>query len=226
MLKLKNTHEQKHTDGGQRRIEKISEMGYTTWSRQYPIAPRMRTWLRYAETITGLGGIPADFDYQFRLNSLFDPNFTGTGHQPRGFDQISALYNRYRVYRCNYKVMFTQENSGIINNIATVYCSNSTNASATFIDAAEQPVSSSRPFSVYQQATIVGGVDLAKLNGKTWEAYASDDTTQAIVSASPAEVLQLHCTAQNTIGSSITCSISVIMDFDCEFSDINQLASS
>lgn len=40
----------------------------------------------------------------FRLNSLFDPDFTGTGTQPIGFDQWSALYNRYRVHSCSMHV--------------------------------------------------------------------------------------------------------------------------
>lgn len=34
----------------------------------------------------------------FRGNSAFDPDFTGVGSQPFGFDEWSALYNRYEVY--------------------------------------------------------------------------------------------------------------------------------
>jgi len=33
----------------------------------------------------------------FRGNSLFDPDYTGAGHQPRGFDQWAQLYKRYTV---------------------------------------------------------------------------------------------------------------------------------
>jgi len=35
--------------------------------------------------------------WQWRLNSLFDPDFTGSGSQPTTFDQWMALYDRYRV---------------------------------------------------------------------------------------------------------------------------------
>lgn len=31
------------------------------------------------------------------LNSLFDPDFTGAGHQPYGFDQLTPMYNKYNV---------------------------------------------------------------------------------------------------------------------------------
>lgn len=42
--------------------------------------------------------------YQISCNSLFDPNATGTGHQPYGFDQISALYDHYTVVSSRIKV--------------------------------------------------------------------------------------------------------------------------
>jgi len=35
--------------------------------------------------------------YAFRASSCFDPDFTGAGHQPRGFDQWKLLYNMYIV---------------------------------------------------------------------------------------------------------------------------------
>lgn len=186
----------------------------------------MRTWLRYAEAITGLGGAPTVFDYQFRLNSLFDPNFTGAGHQPRGFDQLAALYGRYRVYRARARVIYQLEQSGIANVVATIFASNSSSSSAAYNDAAEQPFSSTRGLSEYEHADIRLNVDLAKVNGKTWEAYASDDTTQADVGSSPTEIINLHVTAASPSASSITVSISVILDYDVEFSDLKQLASS
>jgi len=34
---------------------------------------------------------------QFRANSLFDPDLTGTGHQPYGFDQWKTYYGTYMV---------------------------------------------------------------------------------------------------------------------------------
>lgn len=33
----------------------------------------------------------------YRANSLYDPDYTGTGHQPMRFDQLSALFARYIV---------------------------------------------------------------------------------------------------------------------------------
>ena len=41
------------------------------------------------------------------MNSLFDPNRTGTGHQPYGFDQLSTFYNRYYVTGSKMTVTFS-----------------------------------------------------------------------------------------------------------------------
>jgi len=35
--------------------------------------------------------------YVFRANSLYDPNVTGTGHQPMGFDQMCEFYQKFTV---------------------------------------------------------------------------------------------------------------------------------
>jgi len=40
-------------------------------------------------------GTPAD--YVFSANGMYDPNITGTGHQPYAFDQLAAIYNEYTV---------------------------------------------------------------------------------------------------------------------------------
>lgn len=45
--------------------------------------------------------------YAYRMNSIYDPNFTGTGVQPMYMDQLAALYNHYTVIGSRLKVTFT-----------------------------------------------------------------------------------------------------------------------
>ena len=49
--------------------------------------------------------------YQFRMNGLFDSDFSSTGHQPSGFDALMALYKRYRVYKVEAKATFITSSS-------------------------------------------------------------------------------------------------------------------
>lgn len=44
--------------------------------------------------------------YTFALSGLFDPNFTGAGHQPARFDQYMAMYEQYVVYAASIRVSF------------------------------------------------------------------------------------------------------------------------
>lgn len=54
----------------------------------------------YTDNLTNRTGS----EVAFSLNSLFKPQFTGSGHQPLGFDQLSAAYQIYRVYKVDVNV--------------------------------------------------------------------------------------------------------------------------
>lgn len=58
--------------------------------------------------------------HHFRANSLFDPDQTSTGHQPRGFDEHAAIYDHYTVIGSKLKATFESD----VDNVATVgqYC--------------------------------------------------------------------------------------------------------
>lgn len=45
---------------------------------------------------SGTGGIWGT-EQVFRLNSIYDPDYTGSGHQPYGYDQMALLYKQYKV---------------------------------------------------------------------------------------------------------------------------------
>lgn len=54
--------------------------------------------------IGGSGVIPS---YVFRGNDIYDPDFTGTGGQPLGFDQYITIYNKWTVMGSKCKVNFS-----------------------------------------------------------------------------------------------------------------------
>ncbi len=59
--------------------------------------------LRYVDTISIDSGTTIA-SHVFAANGLFDPDITGTGHQPLMFDEYTLLYNRYRVISSKCKV--------------------------------------------------------------------------------------------------------------------------
>lgn len=40
----------------------------------------------------------------WRMNSIFDPDYSGTGHQPQMHDFYATIYNYYSVLSCQYKI--------------------------------------------------------------------------------------------------------------------------
>ena len=75
-------------------MEAKTEVIYAT-----PIFPAVKRvklfYYDYGLTRSGTAG--AVSNYYFSANGLFDPNVTGTGHQPMGFDQMMLMYNQYTV---------------------------------------------------------------------------------------------------------------------------------
>lgn len=50
--------------------------------------------------------------HSFQVNSLFDPDVTGGGHQPYGRDQWAVLYSRYLVNSCKVTAKFYNNVTG------------------------------------------------------------------------------------------------------------------
>lgn len=65
---------------------------------------KIRTKLKY---ITGLQltSTATAANYVYRGNSCFDPDFTGVGSQPGGFDELAAIYSKYRVISSSIKFL-------------------------------------------------------------------------------------------------------------------------
>ncbi len=55
----------------------------------------------FSESASAAGGY-----YTFSLNGVYDPDVTGTGKQPIGFDQLSAMYYSFRVIKADVAVSF------------------------------------------------------------------------------------------------------------------------
>lgn len=93
------SHHRSHHRSYHKRGSKSIQSAYNT-----VIATSTICRLKYAETFSPAitAGVP--YWYFFNLNSPFDPNRTGVGHQPYGFDTLATIYNRYRVYKVSYSV--------------------------------------------------------------------------------------------------------------------------
>lgn len=70
-----------------------------------PMPQNLITTLRYTDVFSINPTVGSAGIWTFAANGLFDPNVTGTGHQPMGFDQLMTFYNHYEVIGA--KIKFT-----------------------------------------------------------------------------------------------------------------------
>jgi len=68
--------------------------------------------LRYNETVSVNPGAASVTAYAFRANGVYDPNQSGIGHQPMGYDNWAAVYNHAAVIGSKIKATFSPVNAG------------------------------------------------------------------------------------------------------------------
>jgi len=70
------------------------------------IPPYQYVKQRYSDRITVGDAVLSPDEHVFRLNDTFDPDQTGSGHQPKGRDFYASIYSNYTVIGCRYRVRF------------------------------------------------------------------------------------------------------------------------
>lgn len=119
----------------------------STFSRvsTFNIPPAVYSTLRYCSTYVWASPLLAD-TCRYRTfcgNGLFDPDITGGGHQPMGFDQYMSLYARFCVYAYRVILNFStpQEQTAYAPACQFGFCPMTTGASYTSPDNAREACS-------------------------------------------------------------------------------------
>jgi len=136
--------------------------------------------------------------YQFKLNSSFDPNHTGTGHQPMGFDQWSLFYNHYVVESCSYEIAVLSSDPSTGSQLA-IHLSDDATVPTVFTELVELGATAAL-WGPYTPAHIFRGtVHMGKFFNRS--DIAADDQLRAPVNADPAELMFLSIFVQATNGA-------------------------
>lgn len=97
--------------------------------RSMPLFPlRTRRNIQYYTNGSIVSGASTTGTYVFSANGCFDPDISGTGGQPMGFDQAMTFYNHYTVLGARIRVIF---NSNSDTQRASVAVSTSGSSTAT-----------------------------------------------------------------------------------------------
>lgn len=191
-----------------------------------PFAQRYITKMKYADAFF-FNNVNGPVTYRYNLNSVFDPNRTGTGHQPYGHDSLAAIYNRYRVISCRYAVSFVDTAGNYVQ--CAVLPANEEVAALTISEIRENP----RARYVLQSPqaptrSVKGNVYLPSLVGRNKAQYMADDRYQAQTGSSPAElaIMNIFFQRQDDSVNTISGPLNIMLEYTVEWFDVKNLAQS
>lgn len=136
-------------------------------------------------------------EQSFALNDLFDPDITGAGHQPYGYDQIAQLYKKYRVFQCDVLLFFyfpTASTQSVC--VQPANSQDTLTLTGAFIDAAsERNGVSWSPIDPNSHTTIhyEDSIKIWQLEGMDYKQWLADDAFCANIGASPAALSKIRC---------------------------------
>ena len=183
--------------------------------------PRLQRTLRYSDHMFMTATSGAVTTQVFAANDCYDPDVTGTGHQPMGFDQMMLFYNHFTVIKS--RIIVTFSNS-------------STTPSAACIrqDAAASPITtisrvieiganvmctldSSAGFGANKTMELT--LDIPRLQGMTSSTIMADTSLRGSSAASPTELSYFHIQIWNAAGVTVASNIDVILEQTAVFSE-------
>lgn len=192
----------------------------------HPIPQRFITKMKYSEQFTTDSTTGA---YRFNLNSIYDPNQSGTGHQPYGFDTLATLYNRYRVIACGWRINVNwASNSTAQPVLVGAIPANEALTFSTLSELRENP----RAKYISQNyggpiLTLKGKSYLPSLVGRNKAQYMADDRYQATMTTNPNELAILNVmTGPSGLDTPGAATLQIVLEYTVEFFDIKHLAQS
>jgi len=192
-----------------------------------PIFPAKKSCrLRYSTncSFSSASGVVAS--YVFSANGLFDPDITGTGHQPMGFDQMMLSYNHYCVtdarIRCTFK-----NTTGSTLQVACAVTPSATPSSVidTILEfGGLQTTCLEVKGTSGAVQTIAAGVNIKSIQGNQF--VLDNPNLQGSAAANPVEQTYFILYTWDSSGTTGTANCDVQIDFNATFTEPRVLSPS
>jgi len=159
--------------------------------------------------------------HEYRGNGCFDPDLALGGHQPLGFDQFSAFYNRYRVHASSVKMELQRTSDSFV----WCLCPTLTSSTPSVQTLIETPYARYRVVSSsISNHMLAHKMYTKKIYGQR---ITQDDVFSALTTADPSRKWYWSISAQSYNGSSqVTAYYNIRLMYYVEFFDRTQLSAS
>lgn len=180
----------------------------------------------------------------YSINDLRDPDVTGAGHQPMGFDQYMSQFRHFMVYAAKFTIHATtsmQLQPNYVLTVGTGTPANYTNPTQfaimpqrdTTVNSNPSTIIESTPYvtAFHQQSPITcstGWIDIARMAGKSRAALFLDQAWAGQAGVSPGQ--NMFCVAYQLASNNWDCQVSyniqVIIEYKAKFWERATLPSS
>ena len=93
--------------GYKKRAPRTKTIGNSSRAISWPFPEKLKVNLRYDDTyliLCSSGSVGVQQNY---MTSIYDPDYSGSGHQPYGYDQLVGMWKTYCVHKYYIKMNFT-----------------------------------------------------------------------------------------------------------------------
>lgn len=188
------------------------------WNNRSILPNRFFTKLIYEAGNIGVTTSTVMGRYQFRVSSLFDPDFTSAGHKPRGFDEFSLLFTDYLVHGVKIDLTASIEGTATTGVIGMSYHDSSALNINNINDLYESRSAIHKVFDSSTPGRINQYLSIAKIMGISKTSLNAEKDYSAGIGANPVKSGYINCYYINIDeNTATTWHIRARLTFFCEF---------
>lgn len=214
---------------GRRRMRRGRNKATMSMVRAPATVPdRLFVKLKYSSTTARAPASTVDL-WCFRGNSCYDPDYTGAGHQPYGYDQWCAattFYDKYRVHSSKVVVKFI--NFGTDPMYSSIYPTLDPSAPAGIDEVEEVPYSHVKHIGVKGAGNSIAFMRSHMFTKKMFglKTIVPEDSYAADYQHDPANVWYWSLYTQSGSITNLTYTFAIKITYFVEFWNRNQIAQS
>jgi hypothetical protein len=196
----------------------ILQSGFTVKSKPL-FGYHARRNIQYFTSGTITSGASSAGTYVFSANGCFDPDITGTGGQPMGFDQAMVFFNHYTVRRSRVRVVFLTNSTNLRATVAL-----SVSGSSTAVSVIENLIENGDcTFQVLEYAGAMGGtatmtrsLDVGKFQDVP--EVMDDPNMRGDAASNPTEQVYYHLSVWNSASAAtLSTDFQILIEYDVIF---------
>lgn len=171
---------------------------------------KLITKMRYAETLRldPVVGLPSS--YIFQANSIWDPNTSGTGHQPYTRDEYTQLYTYYRVLKSKISATFIPSVAGPAGAMVCGVSIHPDTTTVTSFDTIRETKGAHYKICAgdSNKVTVTNGYNAKKM-------FASNmGSLNALMSSNPGEGAYFHVFVTNANGAGDGATVDIVVTIE------------